>query len=105
MQSMLSKKEAALRLGISPGAIRLYISKHKLPAFKKAGVWFIHESDLKTFQESEWFRVGRHLRPGAPRKYPDDMPRLGVFAYRPRKKLVHNQELALTSNPTPDSAA
>jgi excisionase family DNA binding protein len=90
MDTLYTRVEAAQYLSVSPAAVRHYMRKDLLPAFKKGKTWLFQETDLKTFKESEWFRT---RKPGVSPKYPDDMPRLYLFADKPQKERVKQQNL------------
>jgi Helix-turn-helix domain len=54
-------EEAAALLGVTPGAVRLYISRKQIRANKRSGVNFITQEELDRFKRE---RKG----PGQPRK-------------------------------------
>lgn len=89
MQNLFTRNEAAEYLGVSASAVKVYITQNRLPAFKKGKTWLFQEEDLKTFKESEWFQT---RKPGAPRKYSDDTPRLHLFVNETRRKKTRQKK-------------
>jgi hypothetical protein len=53
--------EAAALLGVTPNAVRLYISRKQITAKKRSGVNFITAKELTRFQASR-------RKPGQPKK-------------------------------------
>ncbi len=61
--NLLSKKEVAAKLGMSPGTLNVYRCKGKLPGLKFTKLcdhtepckcrWYVKESDLNEFLESK----------------------------------------------------
>lgn len=77
---LYTRQEAADYLKVNESTIKYYITKELLPAFKKGKQWLILETDLKSFENSDWF-INR--KPGARTNYPIGDPRF-------KKIVAHN---------------
>lgn len=100
---LYTRQEAAKYLKVTESTIKYYINKELIPAFKKGNLWLILESDLKSFENSDWY-INRKAGPKT--KYSEDNPRHKKFIdnrrycrnNRARKRLEASASDALPSS-------